>query len=154
MARISLAVLAALAVALVAVMPATAHKRGDGKRANTFIQNDCKRLQQKPRHIELACGKAKRHQDDVELKRVRYKKRSYGKNHTKARGRLHVRGVGHGKVHLRFERLRKCNNKHRRGGGKKGRRDNKVEVYRRVEIKLKDPTTGRRDRFKERLGCN
>ncbi|MEA2347205.1 MAG: hypothetical protein QOG62_992 [Thermoleophilaceae bacterium] len=132
------------------VGPAVA-KKHDGKRNNTFIENDCKRLAQKPRHISLDCGKNKRHSDDSELRKVRYRNKNYGKNNTRARANLHIAGVttGRTQVKLRFKNLKKCTNKHTKGGGV----DKKSEVYRKVNVKLKNPAPGVKKRWNEKLGC-
>ena len=121
----------------------------DGKRADTFIENDCKRLAQKPRHIELACGQSRRNQDDVELRRIRYRNKQYGENNVRARARLHVKDVsGIGKVKLRFKNKKNCA---RKGKGSADRND---AVYKKVTIKFKgNAPAGLRKRYNERLGC-
>ena len=133
------------------VAPATAKKNGNGKRANTYIENDCKRLAQKPRHIDLACGKNKKNQDDTQLRKVRYRNKAYGKNQVRARANLHQRDVTNGRtqVKLRFKNLKKCANKKAKGGGV----DKKSEIYRKVTVKYKNPAPGQRKRFNEKLGC-
>ncbi|MBA2763584.1 MAG: hypothetical protein H0U42_02715 [Thermoleophilaceae bacterium] len=121
----------------------------DGKRANTYIENDCKRLTQKPRHIELACGQSRRNQDDVELRKVRYRNKQYGKNNVRARARLHVEGVsGKNKVKLRFKNKKNCA---RKGKGSADRND---PVYKKVTIKFTGgQPAGLKKRYNERLGC-
>lgn len=125
------------------------NNKNNGKRADTFIENDCKRLTQKPRHIELACGQSRRNQDDVELRRIRYRNKQYGKNNVRARGRLHVEGVsGIGKVKLRFKNRKDCA---RKGKGRAERND---PVYKKVTIKFKgNQPAGLKKRYNERLGC-
>jgi len=147
------AIVAVAALSLsVGLGSATAGKNNNndrGERKDTFIENDCKRLTQKPRHIELACGQSRRNQDDVELRRIRYRKSQYGENNARARGRLHVEGVsGIGKVKLRFKNKKNC------ARNSKGRVDRNDAVYRKVTIKFKGNTpAGLRKRYNERLGC-
>lgn len=139
------------------------NNKKNGKRADTFIENDCKRLAQKPRHIELACGQSRRNQDDVELRRIRYRNKQYGKNNVRARGRLHVEGVaGRNKVKLRFKNLKRCgrgnnrrnNNGGNNGGRNNGGRNNRDQVYRKVTIKFQGgQPAGLKKRYNERLGC-
>jgi hypothetical protein len=155
MPRKAIAVLIAiLAMSLtVAIGPATAKKNGNGKRADTFIENDCKNLAQKPRHIELACGKKKSRQDDTELRKVRYRNKSYGKNNARARANLHMRDVTNGRtqVKLRFKNLKKCAGNHTHG-----KADKKSEIYRKVKIKYKnnsDVPAGGKRRWTKKLGC-
>ncbi len=144
-------VAAVVAMSLSAGVGSAAAGKNDGNRNNTFIENDCKRLAQKPRHISLDCGKNKRHSDDSELRKVRYRNKNYGKNHTRARANLHVAGVTNGRtqVKLRFKNLKSCTNKHTKGG----KVDKKSEVYRKVTVKLKNPAPGQRKRRTEKLGC-
>ena len=154
MPRKAIAVLMALvAMSLTLAVTGTATaKKKDGKRADTFIENDCKNLAQKPRHIELACGNRKARQDDTELRKVRYRNKSYGKNNARARANLHIRDVTNGRtqVKLRFKNLKKCAGKH------DGKADKDSEIYRKVKIRYKDasdvPAGGKR-RWTKKLGC-
>jgi hypothetical protein len=155
MPRKAIAVLMALvAMSLTLGVTGTASaKKKDGKRADTFIENDCKRLAQKPRHIELNCGKKKSRQDDTELRKVRYRNKQYGKNNVRARANLHIKGVTNGRtqVKLRFKNLKKCAGKHANG-----KADNKSEVYRKVTIRYKngnDVPAGSKRRWNKKLGC-
>lgn len=152
MPRKAIAVLMALvAMSLtLAVTGIATAKKNDGKRADTFIENDCKNLAQKPRHIELDCGKNKRSQDDTELRKVRYRNKQYGKNSVRARANLHQKDVTNGRtqVKLRFKNLKKC-----AGKKAKGKADKDSEVYRKVQIKLKNPAPGQKKRTNEKLGC-
>ncbi len=125
------------------------NKNDRGERKDTFIENDCKRLTQKPRHIELACGRSKKNQDDVEVQRIRYRKKAYGKNNARARGRLHVEGLsGKHEVKLRFKKRKNCAKK------QGGRIDKNDPVYRKLTIKFKGgQPAGLKKRYNERLGC-
>jgi len=154
MPRKAIAVLMALvAMSLTLAVTGTATAKKDGKRADTFIENDCKKLTQKPRHIELACGKKKSRQDDTELRKVKYRNKQYGKNNVRAKANLHQRDVTNGRtqVKLRFKNLKKCAGKHAKGNA-----DNKSQVYRKVKIKYKDNSdvpVGGKKRWTKKLGC-
>ncbi len=114
---------------------------GDGNRKRTFIENDCRNLVEKPRHIDLGCAQNRKHQDDLQLKKIRYRNSQYGDSQVRARGNFHVKGVTDGRtqVRLRFKKLQNC-------------RKNQ-QAYRRVTVKQKDAIAGQPDRFTEHLGC-
>jgi len=157
MPRKATAVLIALVAMLaVGVSPAAAKKNnGNGKRANTFIENDCKNLTKKPRHIELACGKKKSREDDTELRKIHYRNKSYGKNNARARANLHQHDVTNGRtqVKLRFKKLKKCVGKHSHHNHGA---DKDSSVYRKVKIRYKnasDVPVGAKRRWTKNLGC-